>query len=123
MLMMCWFYGVPFIKGLFFTSSLLLLLFSVFALKRGVRQSRSTLRDVAFFLMFIALLKLFIVDAYILREYLLCEVGVFVSFCTSCVLSPINATTPTAIKLNTIIKFFFIIFPPCFHYIDSNKFI
>lgn len=83
MLMMCWFYGVPFIKGLFFTSSLLLLLFSVFALKRGVRQSRSTLRDVAFFLMFIALLKLFIVDAYILREYLLCEVGVFVSFCTA----------------------------------------
>ena len=49
MLMMCWFYGVPFVKGLFFASSLLLLLFSVFALKRGVRQSRSTLRGVAFF--------------------------------------------------------------------------
>ena len=83
MLMMCWFYGVPFVKGLFFTSSLLLFLFSVFALKRGVRQSRSALRGVAFFLMFIAFLKLFTVDVYILKEYLLCDLGVFPFFCSA----------------------------------------
>ncbi|MFH1158496.1 MAG: hypothetical protein V1721_06395 [Pseudomonadota bacterium] len=83
MLMMCWFYCVPFAKGLFFASSLLLLLFSVFALKRGVRQSRQTLREVAFFLMFTAFLKIFTVDAYMLKESLLCGIGVSSSACTA----------------------------------------
>ena len=83
MLMIFWFYGVPFVKGLFFASSLLLLLFSVFALKRGVRQSRKTLRDVAFFLMLTAFLKFFIVDAYMLKEHLLCGTNVSSSFCNA----------------------------------------
>ena len=83
MLMMCWFYCVPFAKGLFFASSLLLLLFSVFALKRGVRQSRKTLRDIAFFLIFFAFLKIFIIDAYMMKEHLLCSTSFSPSFCTA----------------------------------------
>jgi len=83
MLVMFWFYGVSFVKWLFFASSLLLLLFSVFALKRGVRQSRKMLRDVAFFLMLTAFLKIFIVDVYMLKKYLLCDINVSSSFCNA----------------------------------------
>src|ERR1035437_2582088 len=71
MLMMCWFYCIPFAKGFFFASGLLLLLFSLFVLKRGIRQSRSGLRQFAFMLMFLAILKMCTVDIYLLREYLL----------------------------------------------------
>ena len=72
MLMMCWFYCIPFAKGFFFASAPLTLLFSLFVLKRGIRQSRAGLRQFAFLLMFIALLKMFTLDIYLLRDYLLC---------------------------------------------------
>ena len=72
MLMMCWFYCIPFAKGLFFASAPLILLFSLFVLKRGIRQSRLGLRQLAFVLMFIAIMKLFTVDIYLSRDTFLC---------------------------------------------------
>ncbi len=72
MLMMCWFYCIPFAKGFFFASGLLTFVLSLFVLKRGIRQSRAGLRQFAFLLMFISLLKICTVDIYLLREYLLC---------------------------------------------------
>jgi len=81
MLMMCWFYCVPLAKGLFFAFSLLLILFSLFMLKRGIRQSRSALRQTAFLLIFFAVVKIFTVDLYLLREKILCGDGLFPSGC------------------------------------------
>lgn len=83
MLMICWFYCVPFARGLFFASSGLLFLFSLFVLKRGIRQSRTGLRQAAFLLMFLAALKIFTVDIYLLREKILCGTGLFPSGCTA----------------------------------------
>jgi len=76
MLMMCWFYCIPFAKGFFFAFAPILFLFSLFVLKRGVRQSRPGLRQFAFLLILIAFLKLFTVDFYFLREPL-CEIKKF----------------------------------------------
>lgn len=73
MLMMCWFYCIPFAKGLFFAFSFLLVLFSFFALKRGICQARPGLRQFAFMLMFAALLKICTVDVYLMREHFLCR--------------------------------------------------
>lgn len=81
MLMMCWFYCIPFAKGLFFSFSLLLVLFSLFVLKRGIRQSRFGLRQAAFLLMFFAVLKVFTIDLYLLKEKILCGSGLFSSGC------------------------------------------
>jgi len=72
MLMMCWFYCIPFAKGFFFAAGPLALLFSLFVLKRGLRQSRAGLRQFSFLLMFLALLKMCTVDIYLLREYVMC---------------------------------------------------
>jgi hypothetical protein len=83
MLMMCWFYCIPFAKGLFFASPFLLILFSLFTLKRGIRQSRSALRQTAFLLIFIAILKIFTVDLYLLRDELLCGIERFSSACNA----------------------------------------
>jgi hypothetical protein len=83
MLMMCWFYCIPFAKGLFFASSFLLIIFSLFVLKRGIRQSRSALRQTAFLLMFIAILKIFTVDIYLLKDKLLCGTPWLLSACNA----------------------------------------
>lgn len=83
MLMMCWFYCIPFAKGFFFAFAPLLVLFSMFVLKRGIRQSRPGLRQFAFLLIFIAFLKLFTIDFYFLREPLLCGVKSFESYCNA----------------------------------------
>jgi hypothetical protein len=83
MLMMCWFYCIPFAKGLFFASAFLLIIFSLFVLKRGVRQSRPLLRQLSFLLIFIAILKIFTVDIYLLRDNLLCGAGLFKSSCNA----------------------------------------
>jgi hypothetical protein len=81
MLMMCWFYCIPFAKGLFFASAPLIVIFSLFVLKRGIRQSRPGLRQFAFLLMFVALVKLCTVDIYLSREYL-CAFDRLESLCT-----------------------------------------
>ena len=72
MLMMCLFYCIPFSKGLFYAFSPLLILFSLFVLKRGIRQSRFGLRRMAFLLIFFAFLKMLTVDIYLLRGEILC---------------------------------------------------
>ena len=73
MLMLCWFYCIPFAKLAFFASGPFLFVLAMFALKRGVRQQRGTLRQVAFFMMFAALMKMTTVDIYFLRPDLLCR--------------------------------------------------
>ena len=75
MLMMCWFYCIPFAKAFFFASAPLLILLSMFILKRGIRQSRVGLRQLAFLLMFFAILKMFTIDIYLARYYILCAFG------------------------------------------------
>lgn len=83
MLMMCWFYCIPFAKGLFFASGLLFILLALFILKRGVRQSRLGLRQMAFALIFIAIVKMFIVDIYLLRSVLTCGAGKLIESCSA----------------------------------------
>lgn len=75
MLMICWYYCVPLVKGLFFALSALLILFALFMLKRGIRQSRLPLRQGAFVLIFLAIMKTLILDLYLWRESLLCGTG------------------------------------------------
>ncbi len=77
MLMMCWFYCIPFAKGLFFASAPIFVLFSLFVLKRGIRRSRPGLRQFAFLLIFAAILKIFTVDIYMAR-------GVLCKFFSAC---------------------------------------
>ncbi|MBU6474550.1 MAG: hypothetical protein KGQ70_01170 [Alphaproteobacteria bacterium] len=72
MLMLCWFYCIPFAKGLFFASGPMAFVLALFVLKRGVRQQRAGLRQLAFLLMFAALLKMALADVYFLRIDLLC---------------------------------------------------
>ena len=69
MLTMCWFYCVPFFKGLFFAFSPLLLVFSLFVFKRALRKNRPSLRQLAFFLAFLALAKAATLDLYLLRHH------------------------------------------------------
>lgn len=83
MLMMCWFYCGPLVKGLFFALSPLLIVFAFFILKRGIRQSRLALRQGAFILIFLSILKILILDLYLLRESLLCKSGWLQSGCTA----------------------------------------
>jgi hypothetical protein len=83
MLMMCFFYCVSLAKGLFYASAPLLVLFSLFVLKRGIRQDRPALRETAFLIIFGALLKFFIWDVYLLRQDVLCRVETIASqWCT-----------------------------------------
>ena len=81
MLMMCWFYCIPLLKGIFFASGFLLILFSFFVLKRGIRRSRLILRQMAFFFIFTALLKILTVDVYLLRDKILCATDGFFDAC------------------------------------------
>jgi hypothetical protein len=77
MIMMCLYYCIPFAKIFFFIFSVLLFVFALFMLKRGVRQSRPKLRQWAFFTMFLALLKFFTADLFFLKEKLLCDFRLF----------------------------------------------
>lgn len=73
MLMMCYIYCSSLSKWLFFASSSILFVISLFMLKRGVMQKRFGLRQLAFFMMFVSASKVFLVDAYLLRRDLLCN--------------------------------------------------
>jgi len=73
MFMMCWNYCIPFFKGLFFLLSPLLLILSMFVLKRGVNQRRPALRQFAFLMIFVSFLKSFTLDIYMLRDKILCN--------------------------------------------------
>jgi len=77
MIMLCWMYCVPFLKGLFFASSPLLIIFALFVLKRGIFQKRLRLRQLSFIYIFIAFLKIFTLDIYFLRDKILCNSYLF----------------------------------------------
>ena len=105
MLMMCWFYCIPFAKGVFFASPFLLILFSLFALKRGIRQSRHGLRQAAFLLIFMAILKIFTVDVYLLRDKLLCKSSWFPPACNANGFKILQASGLAALVLCSMILF------------------
>lgn len=73
MIMLCWFYCIPFAKLLYFAIGPLLLIFSLFVLKRGIKSARSGLRQTSFFLMFFAFFKMCIFDVPMLKQYFLCD--------------------------------------------------
>lgn len=83
MLMMCYWYCVSFAEGMFYASALLLILFSLFVLKRGIRRDSPGLRLTAFMLTYIALLKICILDIYLLRKQILCGIDQLVPFCNA----------------------------------------
>lgn len=105
MLMMCWFYCIPFAKGLFFASSFLLIIFSLFVLKRGIRQSRPWLRQAAFLLIFISVLKLFTVDIYLLRDQMLCDSRFFSSSCNAQGFKILQASGLAVLALCSLVLF------------------
>lgn len=72
MLMLCWFYCIPFAKFLYFASAPLVGVVALFALKRGVRQGRVSLRQTAFFLLFLCAVKVCLFDIRMLKKELLC---------------------------------------------------
>lgn len=73
MLMLCFFYCIPFAKLLYFAFGPILFIFGLFALKRGVRMGRLGLRQTAFVFMFLSAVKIFIFDLRFAKFYLLCE--------------------------------------------------
>lgn len=89
MLMLCWFYCIPFAILLYFALSPIIAVFSLFMIKRGMRQGRKGLKQWAFALLFAAGLKTFILDLHMkfAQDYL---------FCTQKML-PIVACTPGAL--------------------------
>lgn len=72
MFMLCWFYCIPFAKMLYFASAPLLLVLSLFALKRGMRNNRASLRQTSFALMFLSCFKMCLFDIRMLKKDLLC---------------------------------------------------
>jgi hypothetical protein len=80
MLMICWFYCIPFAKVLYFAAGGLVVLFSLFLLRRGVRVSSRTMRQWAFALMFLSAIKIFVFDIRLARDYILCGVQPMLPF-------------------------------------------
>lgn len=72
MLMLCWFYCVPFAKMLYYASGPLLVLFGAFALRRGITRSRPGLRRLAFILFFVASAKMWVFDLRDLDQFVVC---------------------------------------------------
>lgn len=72
MLMLCWFYCIPFAKLLYFAISPLLVIFALFVLKRGIRLQRVGLRQAAFLLIFLSAVKVCGFDVHTLRGDILC---------------------------------------------------
>lgn len=72
MLMICWFYCVPFLKMLYYAVGPLMILFGAFALRRGIVRARPVLRQLAFILFFVALAKILVFDLRDLDQHLVC---------------------------------------------------
>lgn len=74
MLMLCWFYCIPFAILLYFALGPIMAVFSLFMLKRGVRQGRRGLKQWAFALLFSSGVKTFIFDLQtkFAQDYLFC---------------------------------------------------
>jgi hypothetical protein len=77
MLMMCWFYCIPFAKLLYYAMGGILMLFGLFMLKRGVRSARPGLRKAALAFLFAGLAKFCIFDMHFLNKDLLCGSNAF----------------------------------------------
>jgi hypothetical protein len=75
MLMMCWFYCIPFAKFLYFAMGPFLIIFSLFVLKRGIKTARSGLRQTAIITMFFAVVKMCLFDVRMLKKEILCGMG------------------------------------------------
>lgn len=72
MIMLCWFYCIPFAKLLYFSFGPLMVVFGLFALKRGIRNKRSGLRKAAFMMIFFSFIKICLFDLRMLKDVLLC---------------------------------------------------
>lgn len=75
MVMLCWFYCIPFMKMLYYASAFLLAAFALFMLRRGIFRARIGLRQVAFSLLFVAAVKFWVFDLRDLDHYLVCGTG------------------------------------------------
>ena len=75
MLMLCWFYCIPFMKMLYYASAPLLAVFALFVLKRGVYRARPGLRQAAFALLFFCAVKMWVFDLRDLDEHVVCATG------------------------------------------------
>lgn len=72
MLMLCWFYCIPFAKLLYFASAGIFVIFAFFMLRRGIYRDQPGLRQGAFLWMFVAAVKFFIFDIRMLKDKILC---------------------------------------------------
>lgn len=72
MLMICWFYCMPFAHLLFYAAAPIMLVFAAFMLRRGVLRARRGLRLAAFVVMFVAAIKIWIFDLRALHGDALC---------------------------------------------------
>ena len=68
MIFLCIHYCIPLLWFLFYIAGPFFIVFSMFALKRGIQLRRQSLRQNAFFTMFGAVLKIFLVDVHMLSE-------------------------------------------------------
>lgn len=75
MLMLCWYYCIPFVIFLYFALSAVFFVFALFMLRRGTYMQRPKLRQAAFVFMFFALMKTLVFDVRIAaaQKYLLCR--------------------------------------------------
>ncbi len=73
--MMCYIYCASVLEWFFFASAPILFLISLFVFKRGIIQKRLRLRQLAFFMMFISAIKVFVVDVYLAHRSILCSTG------------------------------------------------
>jgi hypothetical protein len=62
MLTLCWFYCIPLAKFVYYLLGPFFIAFAMFALKRGIRRHRPGLRQAAFFMVFGAIVKMFLFD-------------------------------------------------------------
>lgn len=77
MVMLCWFYCVPFLKIFYFSIGPLLFLSALFVRRRGLYRRQAGLIHTAFILMFVALVKIFVLDVRSSGRDLLCSGALF----------------------------------------------
>ena len=75
MIILCYRYCIPLLWFLFYISGPFFIVFSMFAIKRGIQLRRQQLRQNGFFTMFGCVLKMFLIDVHMLSE------GVKNTFC------------------------------------------
>jgi uncharacterized membrane protein YidH (DUF202 family) len=88
MIMLCWFYCIPFAKFLYFAISPIVFVFSLFMLKRAARADRPFLKQLSFMLMGIAFSKICLFDIRELKKNTIC--GFDEKFCTREVMQTVD---------------------------------